>query len=251
MTLRLLCIVAHPDDETRLTGGLLALLATRAANIHVLCLTRGEGGELGEPALTTREELGGLRAQEMHCAVAALGVTGNDFLGYVDPTVGPGDELFAPEHDTAELNAQISNVIAVQRPEVILTHGSNGEYGHPAHCLLHEIVSEVVKGLSEPTPLLYSFAANYPDHPYPRLTNTDDSAHIVVDISDHFAALISAAKCHRTQHALFGRRLSEEWGRPVSLEELIRLVPREGLHRHWPPLDGAPHDRLQRALLSN
>ncbi len=41
MTLRLLCIVAHPDDETRLTGGLLALLSARAAHIHVLCLTRG------------------------------------------------------------------------------------------------------------------------------------------------------------------------------------------------------------------
>jgi LmbE family N-acetylglucosaminyl deacetylase len=45
----LLCLVAHPDDETMLCGGTQALLAARGVETHMVCLTRGEGGELGEP----------------------------------------------------------------------------------------------------------------------------------------------------------------------------------------------------------
>lgn len=48
-------MVAHPDDETRLTGGLLARLAAQGVDVHLPCLTRGEGGEVGEPPLATRE----------------------------------------------------------------------------------------------------------------------------------------------------------------------------------------------------
>ena len=40
----LLCLVAHPDDETMLCGSTLALLATRGVEVHVAALTRGEGG---------------------------------------------------------------------------------------------------------------------------------------------------------------------------------------------------------------
>ncbi|MEK9164957.1 MAG: PIG-L family deacetylase, partial [Chloroflexota bacterium] len=95
----LLCFVAHPDDETVLCGGTLALLASKGAAVRVVCLTRGEGGELGEPPITDREHLGGVREQEMVCAVGKLGGKSLTFLGYTDPTVGPDDTLFSPEHD--------------------------------------------------------------------------------------------------------------------------------------------------------
>jgi len=44
-----LAFFAHPDDETMLAGGILALLSRGGAQVHYLCATRGEGGEVGEP----------------------------------------------------------------------------------------------------------------------------------------------------------------------------------------------------------
>jgi len=134
---RLLCIVAHPDDETMLCGGTLAVLAGRGVEIHVLCATRGEGGEMGEPPRATRAELGRVRAAEMRCACQALGVHRVDFLGYVDPVVGSEDTLYPFAEDEDELRDRLLANVRRLRPHILLTHGRDGEYGHPAHQLLH------------------------------------------------------------------------------------------------------------------
>ncbi len=232
----LLCLVAHPDDETVLCGGTLARLAARGVAVHIVCLTRGEGGELGEPPLTDRERLGEVREREMVCAVGKLGGRSLTFLGYVDPTVGPNEALFAPEHDPVMLGGQIVNCIRQYKSRVVITHGSNGEYGHPAHKLMHTLTKIAVASLAETdaadAPVLYSFAAAYPDHPYPRLANADDPAGIVVDVSAHLDRKEAAALCHATQTALFVRRRSEQAGRKLTVREA--LLPEEAFHRHSP-----------------
>jgi LmbE family N-acetylglucosaminyl deacetylase len=56
----ILALFAHPDDEVLIAGGALALLAGRGAAVHHLCATPGEGGEVGEPPLTTHgQRVGG------------------------------------------------------------------------------------------------------------------------------------------------------------------------------------------------
>src|SRR5260221_4693573 len=179
----LLCLVAHPDDETILCGGTLALLAARGVDVHVTALTRGEGGDLGEPPLTDRAGLGDVREAEMVCAVGKLGGKSLTFLGYVDPTVGANDELHAPAHDPAMLSGQIIASLKQTGAQVLLTHGSNGEYGHPAHKLMHQAALIAAAALGDAAPLVYSFAANYAQHPYPRLANADDPADVVVDVA--------------------------------------------------------------------
>jgi hypothetical protein len=64
----LLCVVAHPDDETMLCGGLLALLASRGVKVDILSLTRGEGGETGEPPRCSRAELGAVFLDQKEAA---------------------------------------------------------------------------------------------------------------------------------------------------------------------------------------
>jgi LmbE family N-acetylglucosaminyl deacetylase len=228
----LVCLVAHPDDETILCGGTLALLGARGVAVHVVCLTRGEGGEVGEPPRCARAELGAVREQEMVCAVGRLGGKSLTFLGYVDPEVGPGETLSAPEHDPVMLSGQIINCLKQFEPEAVLTHGSNGEYGHPAHKLLHRMAMISVESLGAEAPRLYSFAAAYPEHPYPRLANADDPADLVVDVSAYLDRKEAAALCHATQHALFVRRRSEQAGRPLTVREV--LLAQEAVHRHWP-----------------
>ncbi len=166
-----LCVVAHPDDETMLCGGSLARLAARGVAVTVVSLTRGEGGEVGEPPLCAPAELGPVREQEMRCAVEKLGGRRLEFLGYVDPRVGPDNTLFAPEADFDELVAQLARAITGLAPQAVLAHGSNGEYGHPAHQLVHRAVRQAIHTLAatEPgAPPFYSFAASYPAHPYIR-----------------------------------------------------------------------------------
>ena len=227
-----LCLVAHPDDETVLCGGTLALLAARGVDVHVTALTRGEGGEVGEPPLTDRASLGEVREREMVCAVGKLGGKSLTFLGYVDPTIGAGGELAAPEHDPTMLSGQIIASLKQTGARVLMTHGTNGEYGHPAHRLMHDATLIAVAALGEAAPLVYSFAASYANHPNPRLANADDPADVIVDVSDHLDQKLSAALCHATQNAMFVRRRSRAAGRPVTVREVMLTL--EAFRRQWP-----------------
>lgn len=227
-----------------LCGGTLARLATQGVAVHVLSLTRGEGGEAGEPPRCSRAELGGVREQEMRCAVEKLGVRTLTFLGYVDPEVGPGDTLFAPEADFDTLVGQIADAIRRLGPDAVLSHGTNGEYGHPAHKLTHTATKQAVISLSASpgfrVPPLYSFSAIYPAHPYPRLANADDPADAVIDVTAFLDQKEAAALCHVTQNALFVRRRSQQAGRRISVREA--LLTEEAVRRQWPaePVAGDP-----------
>ena len=48
-----LAVFAHPDDESLLAGGTLAACAKAGLDVGLLSLTRGELGEIADPALAT------------------------------------------------------------------------------------------------------------------------------------------------------------------------------------------------------
>jgi LmbE family N-acetylglucosaminyl deacetylase len=66
---RLIVIAPHPDDETLAAGGLMAVAARRGIPIEIVAVTDGEASH---PA--TGIDLGVIRAQERHQALARLGV---------------------------------------------------------------------------------------------------------------------------------------------------------------------------------
>ncbi len=244
--MNVLAFFAHPDDETMLAGGTLALLSRQGAQIHYLSATRGEGGEVGEPPLCSLDDLGSVREEELGCAVEALGGSSLEFLGYTDPRVGPEDELYAYSDDLDRVARQVAKVIREINADVVFTHGVNGEYGHPAHVLTHRAARKAVEAIPERSPLLYGIAAAFPEHPRPRLTNQDNPAHLVIDIGPAREQKTRAALCHRTQHALFVRRSSQEAGRQLTVPEVI--IPLEGLHRILPPVKDGLDDEVARLL---
>jgi LmbE family N-acetylglucosaminyl deacetylase len=199
-------------------------MAERGAEVHILLATRGEGGETGEPPLCSRADLGALREAEMRCAAEALCVSSLEFMGYRDPEVGPDGTLFAFAEDVNEVAARLGERIRARQPEAIVCHGTNGEYGHPAHVLVNRAARLAVESLGAHAPLLYTFCADYLEHPRPSIANRSDPADFVFDISSVHARKVAAAYCHRTQGPVFVRRISRERGYPVPLlEAMLRI----------------------------
>jgi LmbE family N-acetylglucosaminyl deacetylase len=237
---RILCVTAHPDDESIFAGGTLALLAERGAEVKLLCCTRGEGGEAGEPPQCLRAELGAVREAELRCSARALGCAAVDFLPFRDPDVGPDGSLYAFAGSPDEVVPRIKIFLDAEKPDVLITHGSNGEYGHPGHILAHRaaVQSARIAGI----PAAYTFNADYEGHPRKRSANRDDPADFIVKIDSAFDRKLAAMECHRTQGALFVRRASAEAGHPVPLREVI--LRRESFHRiHSPrPMESDARD---------
>lgn len=234
------CCFAHPDDETVLAGGLISMLAQQGIRVHIVCATRGEGGELGEPPLTTRDQLGAVRERELRCAVQKMGAS-LTILDYVDPAIGPDDVLSPFEADFDTLVRQFTSIAGKAQANLILTHGSDGEYGHPAHRLVHNAVVTGCKHLL-PNTLLYTVAANVPSI-NDRLWNQNDMAHFALDIRPWSAQKIAAMECHETQHALFKRRRELK-----TVAEALRTV--ESVRRVLPEItpDDLPKDAFAELL---
>jgi len=72
-SLKLMCILAHPDDESLGTGGILARYGAEGVETYLITATRGERGWMGEekddPGL---EALGQLRTAELEAATRIL-----------------------------------------------------------------------------------------------------------------------------------------------------------------------------------
>lgn len=238
-----LFVGAHPDDETVMAGGTLALLKSHGVSTHVLCATDGRGGESGElPEATTRDALARIRREELRCAGDALGLDSVTLLGYEDPVIGPDDALYGFEADEETLVAQIAAYIRETGAQVVLSHGSSGEYGHPAHLQMHRAARRAVEAHT-PDAIFYGVSAWVPAID-DRLWNRSDPAHLALDITPWIERKHAAMLCHRTQHALFMRRRALS-----TVQQATRTV--EAFHRFWPPLsDGAaPDDAFARLLL--
>src|SRR2546426_2529804 len=84
-TLKLLCVLAHPDDESLGTGGILAKYAAEGVETYLVTATRGERGWFGDerdnPGL---EALGKIREAELLAAASVLGIHRVEFLDYLD-----------------------------------------------------------------------------------------------------------------------------------------------------------------------
>src|SRR6266571_4968059 len=83
--LKLMCILAHPDDESLALGGTLAQYASQGIETSLVVATRGERGWFGHPDEYPGEEaLGRIRENELRDASRALGVSHLTFLDYLD-----------------------------------------------------------------------------------------------------------------------------------------------------------------------
>jgi N-acetyl-1-D-myo-inositol-2-amino-2-deoxy-alpha-D-glucopyranoside deacetylase len=241
----IVAVVAHPDDESLIAGGTLALAAGAGTATGVVSLTRGERGPISEHTPATSANLGEVREAELQAAARELGVGWAQCLGH------PDGELPWVDHDAAA--DQLAALLAPHAPVVVLTFGADGLYWHPDHAAAREIALLAIRRLGEPVDL---YEAAWPSGLVAQLVGaaaerglpvglwglepeafgSDRTPTVVIDVRPALARKLAALRAHRTQIGadhlfaalpddLAERFLAfEPWAGPENgaLEELIR-----------------------------
>jgi LmbE family N-acetylglucosaminyl deacetylase len=136
-TLKLMVILAHPDDESLGNGGILAKYAAEGVETYLVTATRGERGWTGpESSYPGPEALGKRREAELLTAANVLGIRRVEFLNYLD-----GELHQAP---VAEAVARIVLHLRHVRPDVVVTFGPDGAYGHPDHIAICQLTTAAI-----------------------------------------------------------------------------------------------------------
>jgi LmbE family N-acetylglucosaminyl deacetylase len=150
--LRLLAILAHPDDESMGTGGILAKYAAEGVETFLVTATRGERGWFGdESTYPGAEKLAQIREDELKDATKVLGLKEFYLLDYMDGELDQAN----PE----EVIAKLVSYIRKLRPHVVVTFDSIGYYGHPDHIAISQFTNAAVVAAA---------SSNSSDlHPYP------------------------------------------------------------------------------------
>jgi LmbE family N-acetylglucosaminyl deacetylase len=174
--LRLMAILAHPDDESFGTGGTLALYAQRGVEVHLVCATRGEVGSVPDEMMKDFEQIGDLRVHELRCAAEILGLKKVHFLDYRDSGM-PGS--VDNEHPRALAAAPVEQVVERLvplirriRPQVVITFDPIGGYCHPDHVAIHEAAVQAFHDAGDETYPRHDLPAYQPQklyfHTFPR-----------------------------------------------------------------------------------
>jgi LmbE family N-acetylglucosaminyl deacetylase len=228
--LRLLCVLAHPDDESLGTGGILAKYSAEGVETYLLTATRGERGWTGEPEDNPGlEALGRIREAELHAAANMLGLHEVAFLDYIDGDVDQAEPL--------EAIARIASHLRRIRPQVVVTFAPDGYYGHPDHIATSQFTTAALLRAADAS---YTCPGNEPPHLVAKLYYTLDSQTTVelirsyvgrfgmavdgverghvgweewaittrVDATAYWHTVWQAAQCHRSQMVGFYDQLS-------------------------------------------
>ena len=222
---RLMAILAHPDDESLALGGTLAKYAAEGVETLLVCATRGEVGWQGTPATDPSP----LALGRMREAIARI-------------------------------VAEVRRV----RPDVVVTFGPDGVYGHPDHVAISQLATAAVTCAADST---YDGCAATPHRVaklYYRIWTSAEQAtyeavfgKVTIDVdgerrgwvswpdwavtsrldtADHWRAVRQAVACHQSQVggvSALGRLRPEEhrrlWGAQHFYRALTTLTTGHGV----------------------
>lgn len=142
--LRLMAVLAHPDDESLGVGGALAHYAAHGVETYVVTATRGERGRyFTNEHRPTDAEVGRVREAELRAAARELGVRELTLLDYLDGELDAAD----PGEAVGRIVAELRRV----RPHVVVTFDPFGAYGHPDHVAISQFTTAAVAAAADPT----------------------------------------------------------------------------------------------------
>ncbi len=218
-----MAVFAHPDDEAFGNGGTLAKYAAEGCDVHLVTATRGEAGRIAEPDLATPANLPYVREQELRCACEIYGIHPPHLLDYQDgqlPIVNQGQAI-----------GKLVRLLRALRPQVLVTFGPDGVYGHYDHIAVHrwatiaadlaadaDCFPDQLADVCQPHQVSKVYYRVLPQEqvdamstagrpasvtmdgvPFPFVGYRADQITTVVDVSDHLAAKLRGIRCHATQ----------------------------------------------------
>ena len=157
--LRLMCVHAHPDDESSKGAATMARYVDGGHPVLVVTCTGGERGDILNPRLAddvhVRRDLAQVRRDEMARAREILGVE-QTWLGFVDSGLPEGDPLpplpdgcFALEPLAVTTEALVREIRRF-RPHVVTTYDEQGGYPHPDHVMTHDVTMAAFAAAGDP-----------------------------------------------------------------------------------------------------
>jgi LmbE family N-acetylglucosaminyl deacetylase len=252
----LMSVFAHPDDEGQIAG-LMAKYASKGIGVYLVSATRGELGSTSDPALLERGTMAELRERELRCVCRVLGAKCVRFLDYREGSFHTAEPK--------EVVDRISEIVHDLKPQVMITFGPEGVYGHRDHIAIsrwttsafHETrKTNLSRGLAFPLRLYYTA---YPRSLFSRLRHQgmefkinmegtvqkiegvpDEKITTVIDVSHFQSQKIEAFRCHRSQLRPGDFRWMIMEGR------LMELLGTERVVRIFPPITGG--EEIERDL---
>jgi len=200
----LLLVLAHPDDESMGTGGLILRHTRNGVATNLICATYGEAGWMGKPPGAKKEDLAEIRARELEEAAAALAIGGVELWDYPDGGVTRCDQQ--------EITQRVWEHISKLRPRAVVGWGPDGGYGHPDHIAMGACTDAAVNAMTEgDRPALYHIAVDQQVADFYRdatgLAGTNHAPHfeatnadLVIELdADEVMMKLRAIDCHRSQ----------------------------------------------------
>ena len=156
--LRLVCVHAHPDDESSKGAATMVKYVREGVDVLVVTLTDGSRGSVLNPAMDRPEvaaDITEIRRLEMDKAREILGVR-QVFMGWVDSGLPEGDPLPPlPEGcfalgDLEEQTGALVELFRKERPHVVTTYDEKGGYPHPDHIRCHDVTMAAFEASGDP-----------------------------------------------------------------------------------------------------
>lgn len=233
LTGKILCIFAHPDDESYIVGGTLARAKEQNAEISLISLTRGDKGVQHVDDPSAKHKITETREQELHDACQILGINELILWGYPD---GGVDQ--APAQEIID---RVAKEIERIKPSTIITFGPNGVSRHRDHIATGILAAKAAKIAQRNTPELKKlYGVTIPEELMPyfdevfsrrkRTTTHYHDTHATaspklseveaVDITEVLEKKFVACRAHKSQN-------------PEGLIEFYKKLPPELLTREY------------------
>lgn len=258
---RLMAVLAHPDDESLGVGGTLAKYASENVDVFLVTATRGGSGRYrGHRCDDARHPgaaaLADIREAELTAAAAALGIREVSLLDYPDQQL-----------DRVEPRAAVGRIVTELRrirPDVVVTFGPDGAYGHPDHIAICQFTTAAIVAAADPAGPAEGDGATAAPHSVAKLYYVawpestwrayqaavgalsatvdgierratpwpDWAITTVIDTSDVWPAVWRAVSCHESQVAAYERL------RDLPTEHHRALWGRQSFYRAFSTVNG-------------
>jgi len=148
----IMAIFAHPDDEAvSNVSPLLTKYASEGYTVYLVIATKGELGVAKHANIPSGDTLAVTRADEAACTCKKLRIKQPILLEL-------GDGSLAKDFTGKPLHQKLDSVFKLYKPDVLITWGPEGGYGHMDHRVVHNVVTELFQSgeYLKPQQLYYS-----------------------------------------------------------------------------------------------